>query len=110
MQINELYEQIFASDLPQSVKTVMLDIVNELQRAVHEYKVRGAKGLKKSLAKVFGGLAANADELQKSAGTDELAALAKLVVTVEKAYTTVSNAKMIYGAVTTILPMLGSGS
>ena len=113
-QSDELYDRISNSNLPKGVKAIFLDLIRELQNAVHEYRIRGAKRLKEAVAKVVGTVVVNPEVKEAiahgSKDEEAIQAFANLVARIEKAYRFATQIKSLYEAVAVALPLLGAGA
>ena len=58
-QIREIVDLIANSSLPNSAKQILADIARSLQDALHEYRIRGVRGLREELYAVFARLERN---------------------------------------------------
>lgn len=105
-----LYDQIKKSDLPKNVKTILLDLVLEIHKAIHEYRVRGARRLKEAIGKTIGVLATNQEILEPYRDSDQVKAVAGLVQKADDYYKVAKTVSSLYGAVTWALPLLGAGN
>lgn len=85
-ELSKLYEAILASSLPSDLRDALLDLIHEMLRGVHEYRVRGAIALKESLTKSIGILAANKQAIDENKDSTDIQALARMLVRIDKAY------------------------
>ncbi|HEV7743750.1 MAG TPA: hypothetical protein VGO56_02025 [Pyrinomonadaceae bacterium] len=85
-ELTKLYESILASSLPLDLKNALLDLINEMLRGAHEYRVRGAIALKESLTKSIGILATNKQALDENRDSADVLALGRMLIRVDKAY------------------------
>jgi hypothetical protein len=106
-EARNLSDQISDSKLNRNLKKILLDIVNDLLNAIHNYKINGAKGIKDSLAKASGAVFVNHGEFKTKEDQDELQKVANLMDLATKAYKAANTVHAIYVGITTVLPALG---
>src|ERR1035438_5091867 len=53
-QVEEAYRFVQASTIEYPIKSVALDGLEAIRRAIHEYRLRGAEGLEQAVAQVMG--------------------------------------------------------
>lgn len=109
-EANDLYNQVLDSKLSKPVKRILLDLIEDFRRAIHEYRVRGPKGLKDAMGKVIGVIATNQEEFEAHKDDKEFQAFTKLFNHVDRVYQVAVTAKGLYEAAVTFLPLLGTGS
>lgn len=63
-----LFDSLYKSDLPDSIRLILLEEVGRIRNALNMYKITGAKGLKQALQSTIGAVIANNEEL-KTAST-----------------------------------------
>lgn len=68
-EINALFEEIKASDLPKAVKTYLLELLETMRSALSNYRITGAKGLRKAVAASIGTLVTNYGTHQETTKT-----------------------------------------
>ena len=53
-KVDDLYSEVRDSDLDQNLKRTILDGLQAIRTAIHDYTVRGAEGLQEALATALG--------------------------------------------------------
>jgi len=106
--LNELYEQIVTSAIPDDLKTTLLDLVSDMLRGVHEYRVRGAVALKDALSKSIGVVAANKQAIDENVDSDEIQALARMLIRVDKLYSFATRVQPLLQAAAHLVPLLAA--
>lgn len=104
---NALYDQVLNSKLSRPTKRVFLEIIEQLRSAVHEYRLRGPKGLKNALARATTILISNQEVVAENKDAEELVAIALLMKRVDNIYQLATTAIGLYEATTKLLPVLG---
>jgi hypothetical protein len=64
--VDDLSEQILASSLDQTLRTLLLDQLEALRRSIGEYRIRGAKGLEKTVEEIIGTVMRNAQKIRSA--------------------------------------------
>lgn len=70
--VNDLYENILSSSLNDELKTLILDQLEIIRRAVHEYRIRGIARLCEALPTLVGTYILNKELIEGSAETEEV--------------------------------------
>jgi hypothetical protein len=107
--ISHLYESILTSTLPKPVKALILDQLENIRRAVHEYRVRGVRALKEALATAVGQVHLHAEELKNAkSDTDrsELSEFAKVLNTVDTLVSVATKAQKLLAPILPYLPLI----
>jgi hypothetical protein len=65
-KVNSLYDQIATSSIEANLRSLMLDQLESIRRAVHEYRVRGIEGLRQAVADSAFIIAGNEDRFQNA--------------------------------------------
>jgi uncharacterized protein (UPF0147 family) len=105
-ELNTLYESIAGSSLPSNVRTALLDIVEEIRRGLHEYRVRGASALKDALSRSVGIIAGNKQEIDENSDADEIKALGRMLTRIDAAYSFAVRVTPLLTAAAHLLPAL----
>lgn len=63
--VSELLEMVMASDLPDSLRIVLVENLEAVRRAILEYRLRGAEGLRRALETAIGSLIRHSEEMKK---------------------------------------------
>lgn len=78
IEIQDLYERINNSDLSYELKEILLDLLETMRQAIHEYRIRGISRLKEGIAEVLGKLILSQD-LVKHSKSKEVTNFGKIV-------------------------------
>ena len=106
VDLQELYEAVAASSLPKELKVALLDLIQEMLRGVHEYRVRGAVALKDILAKSIGVVAANKEAIDENRDSEEIQALGRMLTRLDKAYSFAMKMQPVLQAAANLFPAL----
>lgn len=60
---DQLFDQIQENDIDGSLKVILLELTEAIRRAINEYKIGGAEGIKKTVAEAVGRLFVDKDIL-----------------------------------------------
>ncbi len=82
-KIEELFESVYSSTLPDALRLALLEEVERLRNAITMYKIKGAKGLKDALQSTIGAVVANQEEL-RTTGDDNRDVIKKLGELIDK--------------------------
>jgi len=52
-KVNTLYGEVWDAHIDERLKTIILEELANIRRAIHDYKIRGAEGLNESVARVM---------------------------------------------------------
>ena len=107
--IDELYQMVLASSLQLELKTLILNQLELIRRAIHDYRIRGVSALQEAMERVAGNYFVNESlikqESEKEAVKGYKKFLSKFVATVSFA----SNVTKLIDAAAKWLPLLTSG-
>lgn len=78
-----LFDAVYASTLPSSLRLSILEEVERLRNAISMYRIKGAKGLKEALQGTIGAVVVNQQELRQ-AGVDNPDVLNRLGELIDK--------------------------
>lgn len=70
--VNALYDQVLESSLEASLKTLILEQLQSIRIAIHEYYIRGIARLREELEKSIGALVVNEDLIKRSNDKEEV--------------------------------------
>ena len=104
-EIHQLYERIKQSDISLNLKEVLLDLLETMRRAIHEYRIRGIKGFEDGLAKILGKLILNRDLIQNS-NSDEVKEVGQLWNKFVSLYSFAADSIQVIEGVQKVLPLL----
>jgi hypothetical protein len=106
-----LYEEVRAADVGTSLKEIILDQLEIIRRAVHEYRIRGVVRLQEALNTVVGSYVLNKEVWEQSADLKEVKdykqVLSRFAAVVSFASNTV---KLLEAAARYIPPLLPGGA
>ena len=77
-------------------------------RDVDEYRVRGAAALKDALTESIGVLAANKQAIEDNKDSDEIQALGRMLVRIDKAYSFAMKMTPLLGAAANLFPAIAN--
>jgi hypothetical protein len=78
-EIEDAYSSINESNLPHELKAFLLDQLESIRRAIHEYSIRGLRRLKEQLSTTLGAIIINQDLLETAVNTKEVGKFKKVV-------------------------------
>jgi hypothetical protein len=107
-ELNDLYEAILASTLPTDLKNTLVDLIQQMVRGVHEYRVRGAAALQDVLTASIGIVTANKEAIDANKDVPEIQALARMLVRIDGAYSFAMKMQPLLQAAANIVPALGA--
>jgi hypothetical protein len=108
--IHALYEMVIASDIHPELKTVILDALEVIRRAVHEYRVRGVARLEEALPMLVGSYVLNKKLIEAEEGKEEVGFFRRVLGRYSSLVATASHTtKLIEAAATYIPPLLPGG-
>jgi hypothetical protein len=107
-EINELYKAIFASLLPSDLKSTLLDLLHQMLRDVHEYRIRGAAALRDLLTRSIGVVAANKEAIEANKDTPEIQSFARTLARIDAAYAFAMKMQPLLQAAANIFPALAA--
>lgn len=81
--IDGLFEDLKTSTLDRDLRLLLLDLTEELRRAVAEYEIRGASGLRRALARSVGELILRWKTLEKEKDSSEMQKLISILKTID---------------------------
>jgi hypothetical protein len=102
-EIEELYTQIAGSDLPEELKSLLLDLTHALRSAVHEYRIRGAKRLREGIEEILGKLVVNRDVAETAVATEEGGRFSRIFW---KTVTLTKYAPQVWKGIETVTPVM----
>jgi hypothetical protein len=106
--INGLYESIINSGLPAELKESLLDLLQEIRRGIHEYRIRGYVALREALTKSVGVIAANRESIEENSNEPEIISLRSVLEKLDGMATFATNKKRkpLLEAAAGIIPLL----
>lgn len=70
--INQLFVSIFATEMDQDLRDLLLKLVSQMRRSIDDFRIKGAEGMDFTLSYLWGELGRNKDLLQKHKDVEEL--------------------------------------
>src|SRR5690606_37844735 len=67
-EVSSLLEKVLASEVPDELKVILSEGLEVVRRALLEYRLRGADGLRRALETVIGSLIRHSAEVKKNQG------------------------------------------
>lgn len=107
-EINNLYESIMALSLPIELKKTLLDLIQEIRKAIHLYRVNGAEAFRDALTRSMGIIVANKETLEENKEVGEVQSLMNMLVRIDKMYTFAMKVKPLLEAAANIVPALAA--
>ncbi|HEY0459237.1 MAG TPA: hypothetical protein VGC97_08890, partial [Pyrinomonadaceae bacterium] len=104
-EIRELYEEINKAEINQNLKIVLLELLEAMHQAIHEYRIRGINSLKDSIALIIGKIIMN-EELIKTQ-SKEVTKVGKIVNKFIAVYSFAADTVQLLGASEIITKLLG---
>jgi hypothetical protein len=77
--LNDLYESVFASQIDGNLKLIILEQLQNIQKSIREYRVKGVYVLKQSLSAATGQIILHSAEFQAARSTEDGALLQKFL-------------------------------
>ncbi|HVF90410.1 MAG TPA: hypothetical protein VNH22_10105 [Blastocatellia bacterium] len=108
-EIDSVYDSVSKSELNKELKHLILDQLELIRRALHEYKLRGAKRLREAFAESLGNLFLEGPLLKESKDEPEVNLFWKVYAKFGSLVSFANKAAPYVELVGKILPMLGSG-
>jgi hypothetical protein len=110
--VDELFEEVNKSNLPQDLKKLILNNLNNISWAVKHYKIHGAMGLKEAVDSAVGSFVIYSIYEHEIVEENDKEILAKYGKVITKAMSIVADAytllQLTAGAVNDLLPLLQS--
>lgn len=78
-EIDELYKDVMESSLDPDLKLLILERLEAIRQAIHEYRIRGIKRLREELAASIGTLIVNEDLIKQSGNKEEVQRFGKII-------------------------------
>lgn len=107
-EVNRLYESVLASSLSPEIKLIVLQQLEAIRRAIHEYRVTGIIALQEALAGAVGQVALHKEEFQHEKG-QEVERFGKVLTTLDTLISVAMKAKPLLAPLSQYIPrLLGS--
>ena len=105
-EVDGLYEQILESALPSDLKRDLLDLLEEFEQSMEEYRIRGAVRIKQAIAKSIGVLATNKEAVAENNDSDEIKKLSAIISQIDNAYSGATKMQSLMQVASGVLPAL----
>jgi uncharacterized protein with HEPN domain len=106
--IDELFQQIADGDFNKKLKTVLLDMLEAMRRAINEYRIRGAKGLREELFTVLERFQRNFDLIREHKDEPVVGAFWQVLTKYDTLTSVYVNAPQIIAGFQKMLPGIAS--
>jgi hypothetical protein len=103
-EIQELYEYVASATLDQQLRLVLLDLLGTMQKAVMEYRVRGAAALRDSIVHSLGTFMLNHELFKKERKATAVQMFGNLLAHVTKVVSAAVKVKTLYDQVQKLIP------
>ncbi|MBI5206960.1 MAG: hypothetical protein HY934_04125 [Candidatus Firestonebacteria bacterium] len=97
-EIDNLYDQINKSDLHKKLKTIILDMLISMRRAINEYQIGGAKRLRDVLNEIITKLLSDKDLFNESKDKEEVKAFGIIISKINYMVTNAVNYYTLFNA------------
>jgi len=97
--VESLVQTVLASTLTPELKTVLVENLENIRRAILEYRIRGADGLLRALETSVGALVRHRDDLKRSKDSESVSGFWKFLTKLDRIATTAMKAKQLFGPV-----------
>lgn len=104
--IDNVLKTVLESNLNPTLKTVLTENLENIRRAIIEYRIRGSEGLLRALEASIGALLRHQNEFKQNKESDSVSRFLKLLMTLDRIIGIALKAKQLFGGVVTQL--LGS--
>jgi hypothetical protein len=107
-EVNSLYESVVASTLSPEVKLMVLQQLEIIRRAVHEYRITGIMALQNALSGAVGEIALHREEFRRENG-QEIEQFGRILKTLDALISVAMKAKPLLAPLVQYIPyLLGS--
>jgi hypothetical protein len=108
--VNSLYEQVKASSLHEKLKILILEQLEHIRRAIHEYRIRGVERLEEEMITIVGAYVLNKDLIENESGHAEVSMFQSIISRYAATVAFASHTTKLIEAAATYLPKLLPGS
>jgi hypothetical protein len=109
--VNALYEDVLASSsLHEKLKSLVLEQLEHIRRAIHEYRIRGAERLREELVTLVGSYVLNKDLIEQEGDKKEVRRFQHILSNFAATVAFASHTTRLIEAAATYLPKLLPGS
>lgn len=109
VELNGLYEEVAGSLLNEDLKKLILDQLEIIRRAIHEYRIRGITRLREALGESIGNLVLNSELLKQNSDKEEVNRFSKFFSKFASFVSFAANITKLVEAGGKYLPFLISG-
>jgi hypothetical protein len=109
-EINNLYEEVRASSLHENLKRIILEQLEHIRRAIHEYRIRGAERLREELVTIIGNYVLNREFIEQANDNPEVGKYKSLLSNFASMVAFASHTTKLIEAAAHYLPHLLPGS
>ncbi|NWF36065.1 hypothetical protein [Mariprofundus sp. KV] len=110
-KVENLSEEVIASDLDEPIKNFILKELEVIRRGIFDYRLKGASGLRESVATTIGDFMLSPDVSQSTNDKGFLSKLKTLIVDTEKITSSAMRLKALAGtAANNVLEMISQSS
>lgn len=102
--VNALYAQVLESSLENELRTIILDRLQSIKIAIHQYHIRGIVRLREELEKSIGVLVLNEDLIKQSNDREEVKRFGNIVTNLATYISIAANVSKLAEMVTRYLP------
>jgi hypothetical protein len=94
-KVDALYDQVIAADLPQQLRSIVLERLDEIRRALKNYLLWGTKGLARAVERAAGAAWVNSELFRAAADNETVMEFFRLLAWIHSAAKAVGGAKLI---------------
>jgi hypothetical protein len=95
--VETLVETVVASDLDMALKTVLTENLENIRRAILEYRIRGAEGLLRALEMSVGALLRHRDDFREKSDSDSVSGFWKFLGKLDRITGIAVKTKQLFG-------------
>ena len=105
-EIQDLYEKIKESEIEFKLKNILLDLLETMRQALHEYRIRGSERLGEAIQRLVGIYSLNKENMENSS-VEEVGKVKKLLGKFGSLYSFAADTVQLLGADEIITKLLG---
>lgn len=98
-QVENLTHEIMDSEIPPDLKAVLIDNLEEIRRAILEYRIRGVDGLKRALEGSLGAVIRHRPQIVKQKGKKPVARFLEILSKLDQVVAFSLRMKQLFGPV-----------
>jgi hypothetical protein len=107
--VNALYDDVLTSSLHEKLKKLVLEQLEHIRRAIHEYRIRGAERLREELVTLVGSYVLNKDLIEQEGDKKEVRGFQHILNSFAATVAFASHTTRLIEAAATYLPKLLPG-